>query len=145
MQELNNADGGFTMLSIDTENCKHQPVYYGVVNINIEERTIGSVDVWRCGVCKKRFCEEKQLGIEELADTVGMPKIDPDAKWGVSVCKLQQGKYKWKLIKLKENSEIKHECLDEKIIPLKVTNFKIEDDKHWSFLIDDNVNKAVEI
>ena len=145
MQELNNADGGFTMLSIDTENCKHQPVYYGVVNINIEERTIGSVDVWRCGVCKKRFCEEKQLGIEELADTVGMPKIDPDAKWGVSVCKLQQGKYKWKLIKLKENSEIKHECLDENIIPLKVTNFKIEDDKHWSFLIDDNVNKAVEI
>ena len=145
MQELNNADGRFTMLSIDTENCKHQPVYYGVVNINIEERTIGSVDVWRCGVCKKRFCEEKQLGIEELADTVGMPKIDPDAKWGVSVCKLQQGKYKWKLIKLKENSEIKHECLDEKIIPLKVTNFKIEDDEHWSFLIDDNVNKAVEI
>jgi ubiquitin C-terminal hydrolase len=145
MQELNNADGGFTMLSIDTENCKHQPVYYGVVNINIEERTIGSVDVWRCGVCKKRFCEEKQLGIEELADTVGMPKIDPDAKWGVSVCKLQQGKYKWKLVKIKENNEIKHECLDEKIIPLKVTNFKIEDDKHWSFLIDDNVNKAVEI
>ena len=145
MQELNNVDDEFTMLSIDTENCKHQPVYYGVVNINIEERTIGSIDVWRCGVCKKRFCEEKQLGIEELADTVGMPKIDPDAKWGVSVCKLQQGKYKWKLVKLKENSEIKHECLDEKIIPLKVANFKIEDDKHWSFLIDDNVNKAVEI
>jgi hypothetical protein len=120
---------------MDTETCKHQPVYFGVVNINIDERTIGSVDVWRCGVCKKKFCEEKQLGIEELADLVGMPKIDPDAKWGVTVCKLQQGKYKWKL----------HECLDEKIIPLKINDFKVEDDKHWSFLIDDNVNKAVEI
>ncbi|MBA4718995.1 MAG: hypothetical protein HRO68_07860 [Nitrosopumilus sp.] len=132
-------------MSIDTETCKHQPVYYGVININIDEKTIGSVDVWRCGACKKRFCEEKQLGIEEISDLVGMPKIDSDAKWAVTVCKLQQGKYKWKLVKLKENSEIKHECLDEQIIPLKVKDFKVEDDKHWSFLIDDNINKAVEI
>ena len=145
MQELNNANNLKTTLSTDTESCNHKPVYFGVVNINIEERTIGSVDVWRCVHCKKRFCEEKQLGIEELADLVGMPKIDPDAKWGVTVCKLQQGKYKWKLVKLKENGEIKHECLDEKIIPLTVKDYKVEDDKHWSFLIDDNVNKAVEI
>ena len=145
MQELNNPNNGKTLLGIDTEQCKHQPVYYGVVNVNIDERTIGSVDVWRCGVCKKKFCEEKQLGIEEISDIVGMPHIDPDAKWAVSVCKLQQGKYKWKLVKVKENGEIKHECLDEKIIPLCVKDFKIEDDQHWSFLIDDNVNKSVEI
>ena len=145
MQELNNAKDLSTTLTVDTETCKHQPVYFGVININIDERTIGSVDVWRCGVCKKRFCEEKQLGIEEIADTVGMPKIDADAKWAVTVCKLQQGKYKWKLIKVKENGEIKHECLDEQIIPLKILDFKVEDEKHWSFLIDDNVNKAVEI
>lgn len=132
-------------MSIDTESCNHQPVYYGVVNINIDERTIGSVDVWRCAGCKKKFCEEKQLGIEELADLVGMPKIDPGAKWAVTICKLQQGKYKWKLVRLKENDEIKHECLEEKIIPLKVKDFKVEDDSHWSFLIDDHVNTAVEI
>ena len=122
-----------------------QITYYGVVNLNIDERTIGSVDVWRCGVCKKQFCEEKQLGIEELAEVVGMPKIDLDAKWAVSVCKLQQGKYKWKLVKLKDNGTIQHECLDEKVISLKSENFKIEDDQHWSFLIEDNVNKAIEI
>ena len=122
-----------------------QITYYGVVNLNIDERTIGSVDVWRCGACKKQFCEEKQLGIEEIAEVVGMPKIDPDAKWAVCVCKLQQGKYKWKLVKLKENGTIQHECLDEKVISLKSENFKIEDDQHWSFLIEDNVNKAIEI
>jgi hypothetical protein len=49
------------------------------------------------------------------------------------------------LVKVKENGEIKHECLDEQIIPLKILDFKVEDEKHWSFLIDDNVNKAVEI
>ena len=122
-----------------------QITYYGVTNININERTIGSVDVWRCAVCKKHFCEEKQLGIEELTDIVGMPRIDSDAKWAVSVCKLQQGKYKWKLVKLKENGTIQHECLDEKVIPLKSENYKIVDEQHWSFLIEDNVNKAIEI
>ena len=132
-------------MTIDTESCKHQPVYFGVININIDERTIGSVDVWRCGICKKRFCEEKQLGIEALADLVGMPKIEPDEKWAVSVCKLQKGKDKWKLVKLKENSELKHECIDEKLVDLKVKNFSVEDDKHWSFLIDENINQAVEI
>ena len=122
-----------------------QITYFGVVNLNINERTIGSVDVWRCGVCKKQFCEEKQLGIEELTDVVGMPRIDSDAKWAVCVSKLQKGRDRWKLVKLKENGEIKFETAEEKIISLKVENFKIEDDQHWSFLIEENVNKAIEI
>ena len=125
MQELNNARIWWTTLSVDTDSCKHQPVYFGVTNINVDEKTIGSVDVWRCAVCKKKFCEEKQLGIEELADLVGMPKIDSDAKWGVTVCKLQQGKYRWKLVRIKENGEIKHECLDENIVSLKTNDFTL--------------------
>lgn len=132
-------------MTVESETCNHQPVYFGVVNINIDERTIGSVDVWRCGACKKSFCEEKQLGIESLSEIVGMPPINPDEKWAVTVCKLQKGKDKWKLVKLKENSEIKHECLNEQILPLQVKNFKVEDDKHWSFLVEDNINQAVEI
>lgn len=127
------------------KTCNHQPVYFAAVNININERTIGSVDVWRCGVCKKKFCEEKQLGIETLTEIVGMPKIEPDEKWAVSVCKLQKGKDKWRLVKLKENSEIKHECLEEKVIALKIKDFKIEDNNHWSFLVEDHLNRAVEI
>jgi len=127
------------------ETCNHQPVYFAAVNININERTIGSVDVWRCGVCKKKFCEEKQLGIETLTEIVGMPKIEPDEKWAVSICKLQKGKDKWRLVKLKENSEIKHECLEEKVIALKIKDYKIEDDNHWSFFVEDHLNRAVEI
>ena len=132
-------------MNVDTDTCKHQPVYFGVININIDERTVGSVDVWRCGVCKKQFCEEKQLGIEEIAEVVGMPRIDSDAKWAVCVCKLQKSRYRWKLVKLKENGSIQHECLEEKVISVSSTDFKIEDEQHWSFLIEDNVNKAVEI
>ena len=132
-------------MSIDTETCNHQIVYFGVTNINISERTIGSVDVWRCAICKKKFCEEKQLGIESIVDYVGMPKIDPDEKWAVLVRKLFKGKERWNLVRLKQNGTIKVENPDDKVVELHVKNFQVDDPNHTSFLIDDHVNKAIEI
>jgi len=122
-----------------------QKTYLAPVNINIDERTIGSVDVWRCASCKKKFCEEKQLGIDSITDIVGMPRIEDGEKWGVIVSKLQKGKDKWKLVRLKQNRIIKYETADEKIIDLKIEDYKIVDDYHNSFLIEDHLNRAVEI
>ena len=122
-----------------------QITYNAPVNINIEERTVGSVDVWRCGSCKRSFCEEKQLGIESITDIVGMPRIDDNEKWVVVVSKLQKGKDKWKLVKLKENGTLKFETADEQIIDLKIENYKIVDDFHSSFLVLDHLHRAVEI
>jgi hypothetical protein len=132
-------------MSVDTETCKHQIVYFGVTNINFNERTIGSVDVWRCGVCKKRFCEEKQLGIESIVDYVGMPKIEPDEKWAVLVRKLLKGKDRWKLVKLKQNGILKTETPDDKVMDLPIKEYKVDDPNHTSFLIDDYINKVIEI
>lgn len=132
-------------MSVDTETCKHQIVYFGVTNINVNERTIGSVDVWRCGICKKRFCEEKQLGIESIVDYVGMPKIEPDEKWAVLVRKLFKGKDRWKLVRLKQNGILKVENPDDKIIEIPIKDFTVNDPNHASFLIDENVNKVIEI
>jgi hypothetical protein len=132
-------------MSADTENCKHQIVYYGVTNVNFNERTIGSVDVWRCAVCKKRFCEEKQLGIDSIVDYVGMPKIEPDERWAILVRKLFKGKDRWKLVKLKQNGILRTETPDDKIVELVVKDYRVDDSHHSSFLIDDYINKAVEI
>lgn len=132
-------------MTVDQDSCNHQIVYYGVTNINYEKRTIGSVDIWRCVICKKHFCEEKQLGIESIVDYVGMPKISSVQKWAVLVCNLKKHKEKWKLVKLKKDDEIQHECIGEKVIMLKVNDFKVNDEKHWNFLIENSVNKAVEI
>lgn len=132
-------------MSVDTEACKHQIVYFGVTNININERTIGSVDVWRCAVCKKKFCEEKQLGIDSIVDYVGMPKIEPDEKWAIVVRKLFKGKERWNLIRLKKEGTVKVENPDDKIVELPVKNFQIDNPEYTSFLIDDHVNKAIEI
>ena len=122
-----------------------QITYLAPVNINVEERTIGTVDVWRCASCKKSFCEEKQLGIDSITDIVGMPRIEDDEKWGVVVSKLQKGKDKWKLVKLQETGILKFETADEQVIDLKIDNYSIVDDFHTSFLVLDHIHKAVEI
>ncbi len=145
MQELNRANLGIEIMPIDQDSCKHEIVYFGVTNLNYEKRTIGSVDAWRCVKCKKIFCEEKQLGIENIVDYVGMPKITSEQKWAVLLCSLKKHKERWKLIKIKKDDEIQHECLDEKIITLKVKDFKIQDEKHSNFLIENSINKAIEI
>ena len=53
--------------------------------------------------------------------------------------------YKWKLVKLKENGMIKFETADEKLIDLKIQDYKIVDDFHSSFLVLDHIHHAVEI
>ena len=126
--------------------CENPQITYNApVNINVEERTIGSVDVWRCASCKRSFCEEKQLDIDSITDIVGMPRIEDDEKWAVVVSKLQKGKDKWKLIKLKESGILKFETADEHLIDLKIENYKIADDFHSSFLVLDHLHRAVEI
>lgn len=125
--------------------CRHQPVYFGVTNINIDEHTIGSVDVWRCPACKSLFCEEKQLGIEALAESVGMPEIPEGHRWAVCVCKLQAGRDKWRLVRMPQSGAVRHECIDEHVLELPVRDYAVVDERHWSFLVDENVNKAVEI
>ena len=132
-------------MAVEQDACNHQIVYYGVTNINYEKRTIASVDIWRCVLCKKHFCEEKQLGIDSIVDEVGMPKINSDQKWAVLVCNLKKHKEMWKLVKIRKDDEIQHECVDEKIVNLKIQDFKVQDEKHWNFLIETSVNKIVDI
>ena len=51
-------------------------VYFGVINVNENGRTIGAVDIWRSVITKELFCEEKRLGVLDIVDYIGMPKID---------------------------------------------------------------------
>src|SRR3989344_5329551 len=141
--------GGF----IDMSETEYEAMHPRFTSVNMYRRMCErenikfqrNVTVDNIGITLEKFYEEKQLGIETLTEIVGMPKIEPDEKWAVSVCKLQKGKDKWRLVKLKENSEVKHECLEEKVIALKIKDFKIEDNNHWSFLVEDHLNRAVEI
>ncbi len=67
-------------------------VYFGVININENNKTIGAVDIWRNVVNKKMFCEEKRLGILEIVDYIGMPSIEEGQEWAVAINRIGWGK-----------------------------------------------------
>src|SRR3990170_3957661 len=100
-------------------------VYFGVININEGGRTLGSVDVWRSLLTKEMFCEEKRLGILEIVDYIGMPKIDKDKKWAVAINRNLQGHLRWRLVKMIKEGKLTFKDADEKPIAVNVKDLKI--------------------
>src|SRR5215210_3415846 len=112
-------------------------VYFGVININENGRTVGAIDIWRSVITKEFFCEEKRLGILEITDDIGMPKIDKDKKWAVAINKKQVGKDKWKLIKIIKEGRFKFiDVDDETKVEVDVKEYRIRDANWWNFLVE---------
>ena len=121
-------------------------VYFGVININENGKNIGAIDVWRSVITKELFCEEKRLGILDIAEDIGMPKIEKGKKWAVAVNRNRIGKDRWKLIKILEEGIFKFfDTNDETIINTNVKNYHIIDNDWWNFLVENNINRSIEI
>ena len=121
-------------------------VYFGVININENDKTIGAIDIWRSAITKELFCEEKRLGILDIADYIGMPRIEKGKKWAVAVNRNRLGKDRWKLIKILKEGNLKfYDTDDETIINTSVKNYQIIDKDWWSFLVENNINRSIEI
>jgi hypothetical protein len=121
-------------------------VYFGVINLNENNRTIGAVDIWRNVINKKLFCEEKRLGVLEIVDYIGMPGIAEDQEWAVAINRNRMGKERWKLIKIIKDGKLSFiDTDDETMVNVNVSDYKIVDDNWWSFLVSKNVNRSIEI
>lgn len=120
-------------------------VYFGVININENQKTIGAVDVWRSVLTKELFCEEKRLGILDIVEYIGMPRIEEGKKWAVAVSRIINGRNRWKLIKLISQGEFEFSDLEDKVVTVEVRDYKIIDREWWSFLVERNVNRNLEV
>lgn len=121
-------------------------VYFGVININENARTIGAVDIWRSVITKQLFCEEKRLGILEIADYIGMSTIDKNKKWAVAISRKKTGTDRWKLVKLIKEGKFKFlDTDDETPIEVDVKDYKIMGSEWWSFLVEKNINHNIEV
>jgi hypothetical protein len=121
-------------------------VYFGVININENARTIGAVDIWRSVITKELFCEEKRLGILEIADYIGMSTIDKNKKWAVAISRKKTGTDRWKLVKLIKEGKFKFlDTDDETPIEVDVKDYKITGSEWWSFLVEKNINHNIEV
>jgi len=135
------------MQSSASSNNEDKVVYFGVININENGRNIGAVDVWRNVITKKILCEEKRLGILDISEDIGMPRINDKEIWAVAINRHRKGKDRWKLIKIKEGEKIIEfiDTDDDTKISVKIENAKIVDPEWWSFLVSKNINKSLEI
>ena len=121
-------------------------VYFGVININEKGRTVGAIDIWRNVITKELFCEEKRLGILEIADNIGMPKIDKDKRWAVAINRKKAGNDRWKLIKIIRQGNFKFtDTDDETTVEVDVKDYRIADPDWWNFLVENNINRSIEI
>ena len=121
-------------------------VYLGVININENSKTIGAVDIWRSVLTKEVFCEEKRLGVLEISENIGMPRLEPNQQWAVVVSRKRSGKDRWKLIKIIKQGDFTFiDNDDETKIPVKVMNYQVIDEEWWSFLVSDKVNRTVNV
>ena len=133
------------MIENDNE-ANDKIVYFGVININENGKNIGAIDVWRSVITKELFCEEKRLGILDISEDIGMPKIEKGKKWAVAVNRNRFGKDRWKLIKILEEGIFKFfDTDDETIIITNVKNYHIIDNDWWNFLVENNINRSIEI
>lgn len=135
-----------SMQSSTPSNNRDKVTYFGVININENGRNIGAVDIWRSLITKQLFCEEKRLGILDIADKIGMPQIKEEEVWAVAVNRFRKGKDKWRLISVIK--EGKNEFIDtdeESRIMVATSNYKVIDSEWWSFSVSENVNKSIEI
>jgi hypothetical protein len=56
------------------------------------------------------------------------------------------GKERWKLIKITKDGRFSFiDTDDETTVSVNVLDYKIVDDKWWSFLVSKNVNRSIEI
>ena len=121
-------------------------VYFGVTNLLENNRLIGAVDIWRSVISKELFCEEKRLGVLDIGEKIGMPNIPKNKKWTVVVSRDRIGKDKWNLVTLDKDGEARFtDQLDERDVTVQVKDFKVVDKGWWSFLIERNVNRNVDI
>ena len=129
-----------------TDQIDDKIVYLGVININENSKTIGAVDIWRSVLTKEVFCEEKRLGVLEISENIGMPRLEPNQQWAVVISRKRSGKDRWKLIKIIKQGDFTFiDNDDETKIPVKVMNYQVIDEEWWSFLVSDKVNRTVDV
>lgn len=120
-------------------------VYFGVININENQKTIGAVDVWRSAITKELLCEEKRLGVLDIVESIGMPNIEQGRKWAVVVSRKIKGRDRWKLVKLVNRGKLQFSDPENKLVTVEVRDYKIIDTEWWSFLVEKNINRNLEI
>lgn len=129
------------------EDCQHEIVFAGMVNVNRDNYLQGVVDVWICRKCKRLFCDDKRYG-EALKPSVGFESIPDDEQWAVLTCTTTKEVYMYSL-GVKPGKNVTHACKSGETHEFTVgADYSLEPSGgmpiHRIYLIKDNINKNIE-
>ena len=95
---------------------------------------------------KEVFCEEKRIGVLDISDKIGLHRIDKSRKWAVAVNRKRRGTNRWKLVDLVRNGLQRFQDSDyESVVEVNSKSFSIADGDWWSFLVEPNVNRTIDV
>ena len=122
------------------------------MNLNDCGKIVGSLDIWRCQKCKELFPDYKRFGEVTLPSNLGFQEAGEGAKWGVLICSRRDA-VEWKMMAFKPDQTVNHGCGSSEANSLRVSlDFTINSDEevkeeveHRVLLVEDYVNKAVEV
>jgi hypothetical protein len=63
----------------------------------------------------------------------------------VAISRKVRGKNRWKLVRLLNQGKLQFLNPEDKTITVEIEDFKIVDPEWWSFLVEKNVNRNIEI
>ncbi|MBI3840843.1 MAG: hypothetical protein HY297_02645 [Thaumarchaeota archaeon] len=129
------------------EDCQHEIVFMGMVNVNRDNYLQGVVDVWTCRKCKRLFCDDKRYG-EPLKPSVGFESIPDDEDWAVLTCTTQRDVF-MNSLGVKAGKKVTHACRSGEVHEFVVgADYSLEprvaNPIHKVYLVKDNVNKNIE-
>lgn len=129
-------------------DCRHEPVYVGVVNITRGNRVIGAVDVWVCRLCKAFFCDEKRFGESEAPKELGFKEPRVGSRWAILVCRGSRG-VEWALTQISAGKVIHHRCSSSREAVFRLDDHLkvvgLSEDEHRLYLVEQYVNKTITV
>ncbi len=129
------------------DQCEHEIVFAGMVNVNRDNYLQGVVDVWRCRKCRRTYCDDKRYG-EPLKASVGFESIPDDEKWGILTCTTER-EVLMNSLGVKPGKKLAHACKGGATFEFTVgPDYTLTPDTampiHRVYLIQDYMNKNIE-
>jgi hypothetical protein len=127
--------------------CDHEVVFVGMVNVNRDNYLTGVVDVWKCRKCKRMYCDDKRYG-EGLKPSVGFESIPDDEAWGILTCTTSKD-VAMNSLGVKPGKKLVHACKggdthEFTVGPDYSLSPKIPDPIHRIYLVEEHLNRNIE-
>ena len=139
------------MSKTEIKSCSHDMIYWGVVNVNVRNEYLGSIDLWKCRSCRILSVEEKRVGNLALSPDLGFPYPPTnDSKWAVLIC-ATASRTLWEVKCVKPSDSVSHGCVEKELEHKVSKDYSIKDKKrlegvnHYLFLLEDYTNETIEI